>query len=619
MIYLITFLCAACSMIYELLLAQAIVERAGNTVVWYSLTIGLYLAAMGLGAFASRRISKDRLWPGLFKVEMILSLTGALSVIWAFSSYILFVVLWAGYVWQLSHVLFFLLSFAMILTIGFFTGCELPLLIRIEKRSATGQNLTARVLSIDYLGSLAGALCFSLFLLPRFSLIVISLMTALVNLILAFFIALRFISQKREKKIVLCAMFFVILIAVCLRLESIEQYFLKRYYYYDIQSENPWKLFWLGNDHSPVKRIRSAYQTIDLVQTQGYAMPFSLIKDFYSQKALLEKDYPRNTALYLDGQLQFLSDSEEIYHEYFAHVPVILKRRVPKDVLVLGAGDGLLVRELAKYTDIKSITVVEIDPRMIELAKGHPVFLDLNKGVFFDLRVKIIVEDAYHYVKNTEDKFDAIYMDFPHPKDYKLSKLYSREFYYFVRRALKADGFAVMDAPSINLFKTNVPGGISLSPLNMWPVYVNTLKSAGFKGIIPFSSLMEPDNPKAVTAIKKQIGQAEAIIVEEFDLRGYSQKVIEGQNNIVSQILKDFIADHAQGFIFLQNKPLSAVFNYKDPGIPLYVLNKERFDAAFSYPLSSGKQDDVFFPLVNTILCPSLPNSHYWLRLKLPN
>lgn len=123
----ITLIVSACSLLYELLIAQTFSLLAGNTVVWYSLTVGAYLGAMGLGAILFRPRAGRSAWGSLFKVELLLSLLGAGAVLLI----------------QLAHsvhlflsptpdggslFVFFGVSLTMTLLVGLLSGIELPLL-----------------------------------------------------------------------------------------------------------------------------------------------------------------------------------------------------------------------------------------------------------------------------------------------------------------------------------------------------------------------------------------------------------------------------------------------------------------------------------------------------------
>ncbi len=85
--------------------------------------------------------------------------------------------------------------------------------------------------------------------------------------------------------------------------------------------------------------------------------------------------------LYLDGHLQLSTVDEYRYHEAIVHIPVSIVR--PEKVLVIGGGDGCVIRELEKYKHIKSITMVDIDKEFVEFAKKNNIMRQINKDSFF--------------------------------------------------------------------------------------------------------------------------------------------------------------------------------------------------------------------------------------------
>ena len=91
--------------------------------------------------------------------------------------------------------------------------------------------------------------------------------------------------------------------------------------------------------------------------------------------------------------------------------------------MVLGGGDGLLIRELLKHEGVHSITHVDLDRTLVELARTHPTFTAMNRGALEDPRVRTEYGDAYQYIRRSTETFDAIYMDFPYVKDYEVAKL----------------------------------------------------------------------------------------------------------------------------------------------------------------------------------------------------
>src|SRR5699024_3687325 len=96
--------------------------------------------------------------------------------------------------------------------------------------------------------------------------------------------------------------------------------------------------------------------------------------------------------LYLNGDLQFAEHDEYRYHESLVH-PVMAKR--PKDVLVLGGGDGLALREIVKYDDVENVTLVELDPVMTQLGSSDQRLTSLNDHAFDDPRVDVVNADAF--------------------------------------------------------------------------------------------------------------------------------------------------------------------------------------------------------------------------------
>jgi spermidine synthase len=142
--------------------------------------------------------------------------------------------------------------------------------------------------------------------------------------------------------------------------------------------------------------------------------------------------------LYLDGHLQFSSVDEYRYHEALVHPVMSLAERHER-VLILGGGDGLVAREVAKYADVRSVEVVDIDPTVTDLFRDNPMLRSLNDEAFDDPRVTVHNIDAMRFLQETADTYDVIIMDLPDPSEPGLGKLYSRAFFGLVGRHL-ADG-----------------------------------------------------------------------------------------------------------------------------------------------------------------------------------
>ena len=152
--------------------------------------------------------------------------------------------------------------------------------------------------------------------------------------------------------------------------------------------------------------------------------------------------------LYLDGALQFSTFDEYRYHEMLVHVPLSLCKTSKKKVLVLGGGDGLAVKECLSHSDVETVTLVELDPMIIELAKGNSTMKRINGDALRDSRVKVIVGDAYDFLRKNHRLYDVIIADFPDPHDEVISKLYTVQFFSLIRRSLHRQGIFVTQSTS---------------------------------------------------------------------------------------------------------------------------------------------------------------------------
>jgi spermidine synthase len=135
------------------------------------------------------------------------------------------------------------------------------------------------------------------------------------------------------------------------------------------------------------------------------------------------------------------------YHEALIH-PAMALHGDAEEVLILGGGDGLAAREVFKYTQIQSVTLVELDSRVTELAAQHPEFRKINNDALRRSHIRIIIADAFIWIRKTDRKFDVIVADFPDPHAPVLARLYSHEFYLAVKERLKPGGVFVTQSSS---------------------------------------------------------------------------------------------------------------------------------------------------------------------------
>ena len=139
-----------------------------------------------------------------------------------------------------------------------------------------------------------------------------------------------------------------------------------------------------------------------------------------------------------DGDLMLTEKDEFIYHEMITHVPMAVHPNV-KNVLVIGGGDGGVVRELAKYEDLEHIDVVEADPLLVEVCFKYLPEIALS---LHDERVTIHHEDGLRFVRSKSDEYDLIIIDSPNPFGPGES-LFTKEFYGSCFKALHEDGIMI--------------------------------------------------------------------------------------------------------------------------------------------------------------------------------
>lgn len=142
--------------------------------------------------------------------------------------------------------------------------------------------------------------------------------------------------------------------------------------------------------------------------------------------------------LVLDGYVMLTEKDEFIYHDMIVHIPMAANPKI-KNVLVIGAGDGATVRELARYSSIEHIEVVEIDEMVVDVCKK---LIPSTASSFDDSRVKLFFRDGLKYVREKENEYDLIIVDSTDPFG-PGEGLFTREFYGNCYKALKKDGILV--------------------------------------------------------------------------------------------------------------------------------------------------------------------------------
>lgn len=386
-----TFLVAVAGLIYELVAATLSSYLLGDSVRQFSLVIGLFLSSMGLGAWLSRYV--DEALTGFIWAQI------GLGVIGGFMAPVLFF----AYAF-LGHV--GLLLYSMLGLVGILAGMEIPLIARVLESEGAHRFRFENVLTADYLGALIASVAFPIIVVPFLGLMSASLVFGCLNLGVAGFTLWLF----RER--------------------------LKR---------GVW-LIWAIALVASLGALVQAERLVNVVDTNLYEDDI-ILNEATSYQQITVTRFRDRVRLFLDRSIQFDTLDEHRYHEALVHPALSLAPRKAK-VLILGGGDGMAAREVLKHTEVETVTLVDLDPRVTELFRDHPKLARLNNHALSDPRVTIHNMDAWKFIENSDAIYDIIIADLPDPRTIRLSKLYTRAFYNLMAQRLSAQGVFVTQAGS---------------------------------------------------------------------------------------------------------------------------------------------------------------------------
>ena len=415
LLFISVLLIAACGLIYELVAGTLASYLLGDSILQFSTVIGTYLFAMGIGSALSRYLNRGLVYRFIW-IELLLGVIGG------FSSALLMLAF--AFTQGFSIILY-----ALVIVMGVLVGLEIPLLMRIVKDRYNFRDVIAHVLTFDYLGALAASLIFPILLVPRLGLVRSAMLFGLINVAVALWTTFIFANQLATTRA---------LRAACLLV-----------------------LIGLGVGIAEAKRITAT------AEDNIYADEIIFARDTRYQHLVLTR-FKDDIRLFLNSHLQFSSRDEYRYHEALIH-PGLASIPTPRRVLVLGGGDGLAVREILKYPQIESITLVDLDPEMTKIFSSHAMLTELNKNSLTSPKLHVINADAFPWIDSNTDSFDFIVIDFPDPTNYSLGKLYTTAFYRAVARHLSAQGMVVVQSTSPMFARDS-----------FWCI-ANTLKQAGLK------------------------------------------------------------------------------------------------------------------------------------------
>ncbi|MDD5769695.1 MAG: hypothetical protein PHE25_01900 [Candidatus Gracilibacteria bacterium] len=415
MFYLFVLILSTCALVYEFLLSTLSSYLIGNSVLQFSLTIGLFLSGIGAGSFLSRFVKNPQ--KVFFFSEITLGILGGFSM----------VIIKFIYAYFFNYlIVFYVFYFLVVIIIGALVGFEIPILGNLVASKdnniddkKTFKNVISDVFTYDYIGAIFATFMFPFVLLPFLGLTYTALLLGFFNIL----IAILFIYQKEiriyyiENKILFKYSIFLVII---LTFYFIGGFFIKNNF------ENFWDHFFYKEP--VVFQAQSKYQNIVITKRGD------------------------DIRLLLDGHLQFLSLDEKRYHNSLWSLPesIILNDKTKNNILILGGGDGMLARNVIETFGKNNfkITLVDIDKTMTDTAKTNNILSSLNKKSLLNPNVSVINMDAFRFLsdkkrENIFEGYDIIIADFTDPRDVGIAKLYSREFYLILKNVLKNPGIFV--------------------------------------------------------------------------------------------------------------------------------------------------------------------------------
>ncbi|MBL4640014.1 MAG: polyamine aminopropyltransferase [Kordiimonadaceae bacterium] len=452
---------AACGLIYEYLLSHYAGRVLGLMEHAIFTMIGVMIVSMGIGSLSAKKIKEAN--TGFIVIEVCIAVLGSVSIFLIAGATALVtempriladnfglpadLIPTGGGIAALAkaaEIFPFVIGFIL----GILVGMEIPLIARIREEvyAKRLEHNTGTVYGADYLGAGVGAAIFIIFLLT-ISPAKAALWVSSVNLGVGFiFLAIRWRVIGKN--------------TLLLGIHIVAAAF----------------LFFLSmNIETMHDALENTLYTDDIV--------FSEDTDFQHitlTKREIGSQEPIYT-LYLNGRSQFCSCDEALYHAMLT-VPPILASARHQNILLIGGGDGLAVRDLLRWNPA-SIDVLELDAKMISLFSepflkdGETInqpLIELNQQSFSDPRVNIVLGDAFNSVDaliREQKKYDVIIVDLPDPSHPDLNKLYAMRFYQKVKLLLAGDGAIAIQ---------------STSPYHARDAFLTvgvTLRAAGFNAI----------------------------------------------------------------------------------------------------------------------------------------
>jgi spermidine synthase len=478
----LTFVVAFCSIAYELVYSEFLTVFYGGTVVRYSITIGLYMFSLGVGAFLSAQLGDAE--SNFLRTEVYLALAGPLGagLIVALNSF-------PAIQFPGKYSLTLVIAHVPILVVGLLSGFEIPLLESlVEDRDNSGfawlggvprtvaggvlgrffavepsdNDALSEVLGVDYLGSLAGTVVYALVLYPNYGLVVGVIALGLLNAAAALVFAVWTLSERTTVVSRPTAGRWRAVLVVGLLLSGT---------YAGL----------VANGAAVDRTVTGSYVEDEIVSEYQPGTVEVSLREYrttaYQQITL----YDRNVAahegtercLRLDSAIQLCDSWVESYHGGLVDVPLsAYENHSDLDVLLIGGGDYIAVDNLREYG--VSVDQVDIDGEFLQYTKNHSYFEQFHENAYRYDRLNTTTGDAFQFLRGTDKQYDVILLDVPGARSDDSLSLYSTEFYTLLGNHLTDRGVVVSWVYSKYLHAEH------------HKAYVNTVRAAGFDRYAPF-------------------------------------------------------------------------------------------------------------------------------------
>jgi spermidine synthase len=459
------FFTGACGLVSEYALGAVSTYILGNSIEQMCMTIAVMMLMMAVGSWAQKWF-QGKLVEKFILIELLIAVIGGFAPIAMYAAF------------GLLETHFLLVQYFFICSMGFLIGLEIPVVLRInaEYSETLGINV-ASVYSPDYIGSFVGAAVWVYYLIRHFPITEISFIVAGINLSVAVCTYGYFLKHGLVKQRSL-SLGLIVLVSAALA--------------YGYVHNREWN----------VTLQQHLYEDKIVFSTATK----------YQQLTMTYRGDIGEYRFYINGNLQFSSADESIYHEQLVH-PVMSLVPDHRKVLILGGGDGMALREVLKYQDVESVTLVDLDPDMVRFCASNETLRKLNGNSFGSAKVKTLTSgaissngsrpiyqetgatkkkkgprtpkpvvekvaqvdilnlDADKFLSEINGKWNVVIVDFPDPNAIELAKLYSQEFYLKLERVLAENGMMVVQ---------------STSPYHAKEAYLcvkRTIEAAGFQTI----------------------------------------------------------------------------------------------------------------------------------------